>query len=237
MVNGNSTTLGQAVLTSGGGGCGTGTTPATYVAAGCYSYYRQTLSPTPFGLNNLGGTAFDLRTIDYGFFAQDDWKVMPRLTVNLGARYDYESIPNEQSQLVQANNPGSTNTPSDKNNISPRVGFSLDPYGLGKTVLRGGFGLYYGRIPNVNLLGARFNSGSPNGQLGYNFSSPHHCRCAAVLAASGGCHDPCFRPFARHYQHRRELPEPLHRRVRPFRAAGPGAQHRAVDRLPRFAGT
>ena len=174
VVNGNSTTLGQASLTSGGGGCGTGGfgTAIAYKPVGCYTYYRETISPTPFSPTNTGGTAYDIATADYGFFVQDDWKATPRLTLNLGARYDFESIPDQQSQLVAANNAGSNNHISDKNNISPRVGFSLDPYGKGETVVRGGFGMYYGRIPNVNLLGARFNSGSTNGQLGYNFSAP-----------------------------------------------------------------
>ena len=172
VLTGNSATLGQATLNAGGGGCGTGSTPATYVALGCYSYYRQTLSADPFGLNNLGGTGYDLATIDYGFFAQDDWKFLPNLTLNLGVRYDYESIPDQQPVLVIANNPNSNSHVSDKNNVSPRLGFSYDPFKEGKTVIRGGFGMYYGRIPNVNLLGARFNSGSPAGQLGYNFSSP-----------------------------------------------------------------
>ncbi len=171
VVNGNSTTLGQASLNSGGGGCGTGA-GATYKPLGCYSYYRQTISPTPFSTTNTGGQAYDLATVDYGFFVQDDWKATPRLTLNLGARYDYESIPDQQSQLIASNNPGSNSHISDKNNIGPRVGFAYDPYGKGETVVRGGFGMYYGRIPNVNLLSARFNSGSANGQLGYNFSSP-----------------------------------------------------------------
>ncbi len=171
VVNGNSTTLGQAQLNSGGGGCGTGS-GAAYKPLGCYTYYRQTISPTPFSTTNTGGQPYDLATIDYGVFVQDDWKATPRLTVNLGARYDYESIPDQQSQLVAANNPNSNSHISDKNNIAPRVGFAWDPYGKGETVVRGGFGMYYGRIPNVNLLSARFNSGSANGQLGYNFSSP-----------------------------------------------------------------
>ncbi len=62
-------------------------------------------------------------------FAQDDWKVNRRLTLNLGLRYDDESI----SQ--------------DNNNISPRIGFAYDISGEGKTVVRGGFGYFFQNTP------------------------------------------------------------------------------------------
>lgn len=179
VLTGASGTLGQANVNTGGGGCGTGTssynaavTPANYVPIGCYSYYRQTVGPTAFSATNTGGSPYDVATIDYGFFVQDDWKLTPNLTLNLGARYDYESIPDQQAALATSLNPGSTSHISDKNNVSPRLGFAWDPFGKGQSVIRGGYGMYYGRIPTVGILGARFQSGSPNGQLSYNFSSP-----------------------------------------------------------------
>jgi len=62
-------------------------------------------------------------------FAQDDWKVNQKLTLNLGVRYDDETIS------------------TDNNNISPRIGFAYDPTGEGKTVIRGGFGTFYQNTP------------------------------------------------------------------------------------------
>ena len=174
VLTGSSATLGQATASGGGGGCGSAgatVTPANYVPTGCYSYYRQTIGPLTFSTASPGGRPYALTTIDYGFFAQDDWKFRPNLTLNLGVRYDYESIPDQQADLVAAI-PQSNSHISDKNNFSPRLGFAWDPYGRGKTVFRGGYGMYYGRIPNVAILGARFQSGSANGQLSYNFSSP-----------------------------------------------------------------
>jgi outer membrane receptor protein involved in Fe transport len=117
----------------------------------------------------FGPQVFALSTLDYGFFVQDDWKVTPRLTVNLGLRYDYEKLPapfNGLTTIAQT-----AYHPSDKNNFGPRVGFAWDPYGLGKTVVRGGYGMYYGRIPNAVLLNAFQNTGSPNSQAAYTFSS------------------------------------------------------------------
>jgi outer membrane receptor protein involved in Fe transport len=58
-------------------------------------------------------------------FIQDNWRVGPRLTANLGLRYDYQSIT------------------TDRNNFAPRLGFALDVAGDGKTIIRGGAGVFY----------------------------------------------------------------------------------------------
>ncbi|HEX9202194.1 MAG TPA: TonB-dependent receptor [Acidobacteriaceae bacterium] len=108
----------------------------------------------------FGQSKFQFNTIDYGFFAQDDWKIRPTLTLNLGVRYDYVSLPQPFASVANAALPQTTNRPSDKNNIAPRLGFAYDPFRLGKTVVRGGFGLYYGRIPNNYVLGGLSQTGS-----------------------------------------------------------------------------
>ncbi|HVG27994.1 MAG TPA: TonB-dependent receptor, partial [Acidobacteriaceae bacterium] len=135
---------------------GTATAPGT---ASCYSSLNQ----------GFGGTIFDLATLDTAYFVQDDWKVTPRLTVNLGVRYDYEALPAPYARAVAANAPQEANHPSDKNNFAPRIGFAWDPFGLGKTVVRGGFGMYYGRMPNGVLLNTYVNTGTANGQASFLF--------------------------------------------------------------------
>jgi outer membrane receptor protein involved in Fe transport len=108
----------------------------------------------------FGQSVFQFSTMDYGFFGQDDWKIRPTLTLNLGVRYDYVSLPPAFASVANPALPQTANRPSDKNNIAPRIGFAWDPYGAGKTVVRGGFGMYYGRIPNNWVLGAMSQTGS-----------------------------------------------------------------------------
>jgi hypothetical protein len=98
----------------------------------------------------------------YGFYGQDDWRVAPRLMLNLGLRYEFNTTVTE-SQGLQTTilNPGAevdvvggsswtnplTTEPYLRNpslkNFSPRVGFAWDPAGKGTTSIRSAFGLYY----------------------------------------------------------------------------------------------
>ena len=93
-------------------------------------------------------------TWENGLFAQDDWRVNDRLTINFGLRYDYFTNPSEQhgrqanfdlatGHLVLASDESDTLTNTDKNNFGPRIGLAYDITGKGKSVIRGGYGLFY----------------------------------------------------------------------------------------------
>lgn len=86
--------------------------------------------PTSFGVRINGETTAEIPSNKvFGAFLQDNWRPTENLTVNLGLRYDRETI-----------------LPGDNNNFSPRLGFSWDPNGDGQTVVRGGFGRFYERL-------------------------------------------------------------------------------------------
>ncbi|MDT5296581.1 MAG: hypothetical protein QOJ76_3461 [Acidobacteriota bacterium] len=105
---------------------------------------------------------------DYFFFVQDDWRIRPTLTLNLGARYEISTTPfnpiiealnaresDPSTALFSTAFPLSSRTaqklPIDKNNFAPRVGFAWSPnisgmgdhFREGRTVVRGGFGIAY----------------------------------------------------------------------------------------------
>jgi hypothetical protein len=102
------------------------------------------------------------------WFVQDDWKITPRLTLNLGLRYEYSGVPRDEN--LQAIN-GISDDPAlglffrapkpDTNNFAPRFGFAWDPRGNGKWAVRGGAGLAYDVVPNnfaINSLPPQLQS-------------------------------------------------------------------------------
>jgi hypothetical protein len=120
----------------------------------CYSSYSQAFGP-------LG---FEFTTNDFAIFAQDDWKILPRLSLSLGLRWEYEQLPSPFSNLVNPNALQTGSLPRDRNNFGPRVGFAWEATGDGKTVLRGGYGIYYGRLINSTIFSALTNTGMAGGQ-------------------------------------------------------------------------
>ncbi|MDQ2900872.1 MAG: TonB-dependent receptor, partial [Acidobacteriota bacterium] len=103
----------------------------------------------------VGNPVVDFFIKDYGFFVQDQYKVTPRLTLNLGARYDYSDLP--QSTVVNPDYPATGRIPTYKKEFAPRVGFAYALDNQSKTVVRAGYGIFYGRYPggliNTLLLG------------------------------------------------------------------------------------
>jgi hypothetical protein len=127
-------------------------------------------APQPGPVSNIQtGNSVHLHFKEWAPYIADDWKVNPKLTLNLGLRYDFSTVPYEEQNHLAWFNPANggglfeanqsvVNTfggtlytyngmrgpgPAKKDVFAPRLGFSLRPFDNAETVLRGGYGLFY----------------------------------------------------------------------------------------------
>ena len=91
----------------------------------------------------LGDPSYHILNNTWGAFFKDDWVVSPKLTLNLGFRYDVE-LGTVNTDLQNPIEPGEKR--GDYNNIAPRLGFAYDLRGDGRTVLRGGWGRNFDKV-------------------------------------------------------------------------------------------
>jgi len=106
---------------------------------------------------DFGLARYSYNTIDFAVFVQDQWKPLPRLTINYGLRWDKQTMPEPFAPNPAI--PETTGFHADWRSFGPRVGVAYDLTGKGRTVLRGGYGIYYGRIPNGIIAYALQNTG------------------------------------------------------------------------------
>ena len=113
----------------------------------------------------LGENAVPLRYHFINFFLQDEFRLSPRLTLNFGVRYEAvlnpvldDKAPYELSRRVK----------NDMNNWAPRFGFSWAPFQDGKTVVRGGYGIFF----DNPSLGTSANGALVNGRRVLSYTIP-----------------------------------------------------------------
>jgi outer membrane receptor protein involved in Fe transport len=99
-------------------------------------------------LQNFGTSESHPDTNEYALFAQDSIRVTRNLGLTLGVRYDLQTF---RSDRLQSNPlwPDSGKVPTDTNNVAPRFGFSYSMWDEHPLVIRGGYGLFYTRIPSI----------------------------------------------------------------------------------------
>lgn len=129
---------------------------------------------TPGAVQNIqfadGEGTHDQKVHQLAFYIQDDYKITPRLTLNLGLRWDANigNLPDQTNNrtiriLQQLNHPLAQGITGDATKLSrttpswtefqPRIGFAWDPKGDGRTVIRGGYGIFYDQLfQNLTLF-------------------------------------------------------------------------------------
>ena len=132
----------------------------TFPRANRGSYAFSSLDTFLAGTYNASGftQAFQASTVhqtnpNYGIYAQDEWKLNGSLTLNFGLRYDLQFL---------------KTITTDTNNLSPRAGFAWTPFASRKTVIRGGYGVFYDRIPLRALANALLSANNTINPAGLN---------------------------------------------------------------------
>ena len=127
-------------------------------------------------------------------FVQDDWRITPKLMLNLGLRYSYISPMKEEHNLLANFDPnlgmvqqgqssvGDTVWKPDRGNWSPRAGFAYDLTGKGTTVIRGGVGMIYSLFTV-----AQFNQSSPQNYKNGTFVATPTGACTTAVPIGGTC--------------------------------------------------
>jgi len=138
-----------------------------------------------FSRQAFGDTRRNMYQNNNSFYVQDSWRIMPRVTLNYGLRWDYFGVIGEDKNLFSVlDNTGALHNvselyPKDYNNFAPRASVAWDIFGTGKTVARAGWGIYYdgfsqdffgGQLPFPTFnAGPAFNDVGPRA-VSFSFS-------------------------------------------------------------------
>ena len=153
----------------------------TQRSRGDYDYttldlFARDFSPDQLGERSTGNSNYYGDQIGFYWFANDNWKIRRNLTLNLGLRYEYTTVPfTERLQTLNqiANDPGliTFGEPQyPKNAFAPRIGFAYMPFSNEKTVVRGGISMGYDVLyDNIGILSLPPEFGST---IDVNVASP-----------------------------------------------------------------
>src|SRR4029453_2006617 len=110
------------------------------------------------------------------------------MTLSLGLRYEYQQLPKPQVANPLSNLSGAVfgpeqtrSFPSDKDDFEPRLGFVYDVRGTGRTTIRGGYGIYHGRIPNGTIAFAISSTGTAESQSTFQLNPTRSASVAPVF--------------------------------------------------------
>lgn len=146
--------------------------------------FAHDYQPT-FGQRSFGSAGYSGDDKMYGWYVNDIWKIRPNVSLNLGVRYEYLTVPfgwTQQSLNAVADDPGliTFGTPqAPKHDFMPRIGFAYSPGTSGNTSIRGGFSMGYDVLyDNIGTL-------SRPPQIGFTANCPSSY-CQTPFLANGG---------------------------------------------------
>jgi len=125
--------------------------------------------PERLNIRVPGPSLLSMKSHHLGAFTQDKWKLGRRLTLSLGLRYDLEVIPVREEDNPRFPDP--SDYPVDGNNVAPRVGFSFDPWGDGRSVVRGGYGRFFDKT-HFELISSILTAGVFSDSFVVTFTDP-----------------------------------------------------------------
>jgi len=153
----------------------------------CYRSFTQGFGPHD--------SRFTLQ--QWSTFVQDEWQLLRRLHVSVGVRYELEQLPAAQHPNAALDAAfstiGSTSTlPADRNNFAPRLGIAWSPGSKGRTVLRAGYGLFYGRVAGATVRSALMNTavlsnGQPTSAFHIRITPGTEVTCGTAATAPCSC--------------------------------------------------
>ena len=155
----------------------TGSCPAGTTITGPLLLFLQQAGVGSLSVEEAGTQ--DIPQLEPSLFIQDKWQPNSRLTVQYGVRWEAQIQPDPITPpgevfyagfIGRPGFPSDGTIPSDKKMFQPRLGLSWDPQGNGKQVVRFSSGLFYARIPGLNLASSRSTNGS-RGQSLYRDST------------------------------------------------------------------
>jgi len=121
-----------------------------------------------------GNGSVNLTINEVAGYAQDEWRILPGVTITPGLRYEAQLNPNYYPATApQSRYPGATSIPDDLDMFAPRLGVAWDVGNAGKTVIRAGGGLYY--APTYMSMFAQsvlFNGGNPDRAYSVSITNP-----------------------------------------------------------------